>query len=157
MKLLATVAGTPVILLNDGSFCFLGACEIDGDGSSGNSNGDSTFPSETSYKDKGRSLNAESECYIVLPPAVIKAVAPIVLGCHVEVLNTLTGLSTDAIVGDVSDDNPARQLGESSIATARAIGVPSSPTTGGTSDKVVFYRVYPGVPAPGYSLQKYGS
>jgi len=140
MKVIFTIAGTAVIVDNDGSIVYWGPAMIDGDGT-GLPHGDPDYQSTTSYKPD---LNADIDCYIVLPPQVIKAVAPIVLGCKAEVLNTITGLWTPAVVGDVG---PHSKIGEISIATAEAIGVPSSPTTGGISDRVIYYRVYPGVPA----------
>lgn len=45
------------------------------------------------------------------------------------------------MVGDVG---PRRKVGEISIAAARAVGMPSSPRSGGEDDKIVEYEIFPG-------------
>lgn len=92
-----------------------------------------------------RYLDAYEEPYIVLPPAVIAAVRPIVLGSHAKVTYHRTGRSVWAVVGDVE---PSRKIGELSVAAARALGMPANPVTGGESDDTqVEYRIWPGQPA----------
>lgn len=116
---------------------------IDGDGL-GPSHGDSDYQPQTSLKLDGISLNADVDHYIVVPPQIIKAVKGIVLGCRALVYNRINKKITDAVVGDVG---PHSKLGEASIATAAALGVPSSPTTGGDSSHVYEYCLWPGQPA----------
>lgn len=155
MKLLLIIAGVGVYATNalDQLF-FTGPAMIDGDGS-GSSHGDPDYQPNTSLRLDGKSLNADLDRYIVLPPQVIKAVPGIVLGCKAVVLNTLTKQITDAVVGDVG---PTTKLGEISISLAEAIGVPSSPTIGGESRPIVQYSIWPGIPAivqgKDYNLQR---
>jgi hypothetical protein len=140
LKVIFTVAGVRGILDNDGSFFFWSGMQIDGDGA-GPSFGDPDFQPHTSYKPD---LDARFDRWIVLPPQAFLAVGPMVMGCQAEVLNTLTGLWTPSMVGDVG---PGDKIGEGAICTAEAVGVPSSPTSGGIDAPVIFYRVRPGVPA----------
>jgi Fungal chitosanase of glycosyl hydrolase group 75 len=146
MTPLLTIAGTPVYQLADGSLIFLSAASVDGDGV-GPSHGDPDWQNATSLKVNGQSLNADLVRYLVLPPALIKAVSPLVLGCMVRLTNVRLGLVFYGVVGDTSDDRPSRALGEISIAYAAALGIPSSPTTGGTDQPVIAYEIWPGVPA----------
>jgi hypothetical protein len=136
---------------------------IDDDGS-GDPHNDPDFQARTSYRNEGpdgvpRWLNADLVPYIVLPPRVILAFTGIVLGCQAFVINAANGLSSPAVVGDTSDDRPSRILGEGSIALAKAIGVPPSPTTGGESRRIISFAFFPGRPAVvggvTYALQKY--
>jgi hypothetical protein len=152
MKLLYTIENTAIVLDDDGNYVFLAQAQIDDDGT-GPAHGDPDEQPSTSYRPY---LNADVDRYIVLPPQMLLAVAPMVIGCRAQVLNTITGLSTEAVVGDIG---PRLKIGEMSIATAAAIGVPSSPTTGGVDEHIIFYKVYPGVPAKvgnkTYVLQHY--
>jgi len=131
---------------------FLSCAMIDGDGA-GLSHGDPDFQPDTTYQP---ALNADEEPYIVLPPQVIMAVAPRVIGCRATVLNGMNGQQTDAVVGDVG---PRAKIGEISIACARAIGIDPSPITGGEERRVIRYAIWPGVPATvngrTYALQRY--
>jgi hypothetical protein len=113
---------------------------IDGDGV-GPSHGDPDYQNETSYKPD---LNADIDPYFVLPPIVFSSVRPRVLGCRAQIKNKVSGKLIASVVGD---QGPAKKLGEASICSARLMGVPSSPVTGG-DDRVIYeYRWWPGVPA----------
>lgn len=153
----ATGEGTEqdVLLHMDGSLTFTSDGDIDTDGS-GPLHGDPYAQPHTTLKIKGRSLNADLDKFIVLPPAVIKAVRPIVLGCLALIENKVNGKFTPAVVGDVG---PKRKLGEMSVACAKALGIPWSPVTGGTNRNVIKYTVWPGIAArfdrTAYSLQPY--
>ncbi len=155
MKTLFSIAGVDVIENDDASLSYISGAMIDGDGS-GSSHGDPDFQDDTTLHFQGKSLNADIDLYIVVPPQIILAVPGIVLGCKATVLNTLTNQFTSAVVGDVG---PHSKIGEMSIATARAIGVAPSPTTGGEERHVIIYKIYPGIPAEVngkiYTLQHY--
>lgn len=109
------------------------------------------IPSKTAYKFPDKDANdpeayvdSETIPYIVVPPLVRQKTKGIVLGAKAIVVNTLNGKSVDAVVADIG---PRTKIGELSIAAAKAIGIPSSPRTGGTDKKVVLYEIWPGTPA----------
>lgn len=153
MKTLDTIEGCDLVDNEDGSLTVVAPAMIDDDGS-GDAHGDPDEQPDTSLHQAGRPLNADVDRYIVLPPQVIAMVAGIVLGCRVLVYNLITELSTEAVVGDIG---PRSKIGEMSIACARAIGVPPSPTTGGEERHVIRYTFWPGIPAcvegKAYTLQ----
>lgn len=142
-RVLITINGIDVVIGDDERLTYLAGMEIDGDGS-GPSHGDPCFQNDTALHFNRLPLNADVDKYIVLPPQIIRAVKGIVLGCQAQVMNAQNGQSTFAVVGDVG---PVNKLGEASIATARAIGVNASPTTGGEERRVIRYSIFPGVPA----------
>lgn len=88
--------------------------------------------------------------YIAVPPLIIRGVAGVVLGCRAVVTNTRNGKTVEAVV---ADSGPADHLGEISVACARAIGVGAREgaahpaNEGGTEDRIISYRVFPGVAA----------
>lgn len=139
-RVIAVIEECEIVLQNDGRVTFTAKAAIDGDGT-GPSHGDPDYQSHTTYKPD---LNADVDRYIVVPPAIIRSVVPVVIGCQVEIHNRLTDLRTTAVVGDVG---PKHKLGEISIATAKALGIPSSPTTGGEEEHVIDYVIFPGIPA----------
>lgn len=94
-------------------------------------------------------VDAETVPYIVVPPLIVQRTAGIVRGCKARV--TWRGRSVDCVV---ADRGPANKVGEISIAAARCVGLPSSPRTGGTDAVEVEYELWPGVPAPGFTLQR---
>jgi len=115
------------------------------------------FISRTAYEhreflhtDPRRYVDAETVPYVVVPPQVRKGVRGVVLGCLAECINTRTGKS---MKGPVADIGPRNKIGEASIAMARALGIGHSPRTGGTSERIVIYRIWPGIVAPGFQLQ----
>jgi hypothetical protein len=79
--------------------------------------------------------------FIVVPPLIINAVGPVVLGCRARAKNQSNGRVVECMVGDVG---PRTKLGELSIAAAAALGIPSSPRTGGTNSRIVMYELWPG-------------
>ena len=93
-------------------------------------------------------VDAETVPYVVVPPLIIQKTAGIVRGCKARV--TWHGRSVDCVV---ADRGPSRKIGELSIAAARALGLPSSPRSGGIEQPEVQYELWPGVAAPGYVLQ----
>lgn len=146
MRTIATIEGHDIIEQDDLSVTFTAKAAIDGDGS-GASHGDPDFQPRTSLRLNGVSLNSDIVPYIVVPPAIIQGVKPIVLGSRAVV--GFGRRTVEAVVGDVG---PHAKLGEISIACAEALGIPSSPNTGGV-DSGVEYTIYPGTPALANGVQ----
>ncbi len=92
-------------------------------------------------------IDSETVPYIVVPALVIQKTAGIVRGCKARV--TWQGKAVDCVV---ADRGPANKIGELSIAAARAVGLPASPRTGGTTKPDVLYELWPGIAAPGFVL-----
>ena len=112
--------------------------------------------STTWYRHAGKAIDdpaayvdAETVPYVVVPPLIVQRTQGVVRGCKARV--TWRGTSVDCVV---ADRGPANKVGELSIAAARALGLPSSPRNGGTEAAEVLYELWPGVPAPGFALQK---
>lgn len=137
-KIIATIEGQPITVDDDGRVHYHAKAAIDSDGT-GPHHGDRTAQNETSLKLNGSSLNADTDRYIVVPPAIIHGVGPVVLGCQARV--TYNGHSTDAVVGDIG---PHKKLGEISCATASALGMNPSPVNGGVDSQNVSYELWPG-------------
>jgi Fungal chitosanase of glycosyl hydrolase group 75 len=102
--------------------------------------------SKTTYTWPGRSVadravDATAVPYVVVNPQVRMNARGIVIGCKAVV--TYNGQSVDAVAADVSGGG---QIGEISIAAAKALGIPSSPRDGGV-DSGVQYSLWPGTPA----------
>lgn len=99
---------------------------------------DGNLYSKTTYEWKGRPLStryvdATAIPYIVVNPIVRNKAVGIVLGCRGRI--SFEGKSIDAVVADVSGP---LNIGEISISAAKALGIKSSPRTGGTSGPVNF-------------------
>ena len=94
--------------------------------------------------DPRKYVDAETVPFIVVPPQIIRSVEGIVLGCKARITDTRTGRTVDCVV---ADSGPSRKDGEASIAAARALGVPSSPRSGGIDAPVFLYELWPDVPA----------
>jgi hypothetical protein len=93
-------------------------------------------------------VDSETVPYVVVPSLIIQHTAGIVCGCKARI--TWQGRSVECVV---ADRGPANKIGELSIAAARAVGLPSSPRNGGTEKPEVLYELWPGIAAPGYTLQ----
>jgi hypothetical protein len=147
MKKIGTIEGCDVFSgINDSGKLFVewtAKAAIDTDGS-GPLHGDPCAQADTSLHRNGAALNADIDKYIVVPPFIIQAVAPVVMGCQAFVTNQLNGQSTNAVVGDIG---PKKKIGELSVATAMALDIDPSPTHGGEDLHVIRYRIYPGIPA----------
>jgi hypothetical protein len=135
-----TVEGHDVFLEDDGRITYTAKAAIDADGS-GPSLRDPDFQGDTSRHFEHRALDATKVPYVVVPPSIIDAVAPIVLGCQARV--SIQGKTTEAVVGDIG---PRHKLGELSVACAKALDIPDSPISGGV-DEGVHYEIIPGQPA----------
>ncbi len=155
-RLMAQIEGEPIFEYADGSVGYTAKAAIDTDGS-GPLHGDPDAQKDTSLHWMGKALNADVDKYIVVPPAIIKGVKGIVLGCQALLTNSRNGRHTTAVVGDVG---PRKKLGEISVATAKALGINPSPTTGGEDAHVIQYLLQPGIPAVVdgklYELQPFG-
>ncbi len=126
----------------DGSYWFIAKYAVDCDGSGGNPDNDPYFQDDTSYHYNGKALNAYEVPFIVLPPDIISAVTPIVLGSKASATLVSTGVSMIALVGDIG---PKHKLGEGSPFLASGIGLNPNPNYGGTSDyNAVLWRFWPG-------------
>lgn len=151
---IATIEGSPIerIMQDDGSeiVTYIAKAAVDNDGSGGNPERDPDFQNETSLKNQGRSLNAETEPFIVVPPAIIQGTKGVVLGSLVICHNQNNGQKARGVVGDIG---PHAKLGEVSVSMARALGLSGSPLSGGTDAKVIEYTIFVGQAAPGYALQ----
>jgi len=96
---------------------------------------DATIPSE---RNPHRFVDAAHIPYVVLPPIGFKHAR---LGDFATVINLHNGRMAGAIVADESA--PDLQMGEGSIALAKALGINANPRTGGIDDGVA-YVIYPG-------------
>ena len=95
-------------------------------------------------------LDSSAVSFIVVPHQLVPAVGPIVLGCKAMVIDPETGLSIPAVVGDIG---PGNHLGEGSMAAGAGLRLPTSPKTGGSSDKRFKFLLWPGIPADGFTLE----
>lgn len=140
---------------DDDALSFIANGRIDGDGT-GPSYGDPCYQPDTTLHLNGKPLNSDVDKYIVLPPALIRSVPEVVLGCQALILNMKNNLRTWAVVGDIG---PSNQLGEISEAAARAINLNPNPNYGGTDDFILSYTLWPGraavVDGKKYELQPY--
>lgn len=137
-----------------GSFVqFTGDLDVDVDGSP-DWRRDKFGQADTSLHHEGKPINSDVVRAIVLPPELIKAVGPVVLGCQAEC--EFNGKIQTGVVFDVG---PHSKLGEASAAMAVALGINPDPNHGGHDKPDVIYRFYPGVPAVvdgiTYELQPY--
>lgn len=94
--------------------------------------------------DPRRYVDSATVPFIVVPPAIIRGVAGIVLGCRAKITHERTGKTCEAVVADVG---PSFKIGELSIAAAERIGIPSNARHGGESAFCVLYELWPGVAA----------
>jgi len=152
IRTLAIIEGEPISW--DGTtVSYMAKAAVDSDGI-GPSHGDPDWQGDTSLHHNGNALNADVDKYIVVPPAIINGVGPVVLGSQARVINRKTMLTTAAVVGDIG---PHAKLGEISVACARALGINPSPVNGGEDSHCIHYEITPGLPAVvdgvAYSLQ----
>jgi len=140
--------------LEDGSYEYTGDMDNDVDGSEF-WHKDPYGQADTTLQFNGRPIDAGRVAGIVLPPPVIKAVGPIVLGCRATA--TWRGNTVEGVVFDVG---PRTKLGEGSYAMLKKLGAPAYENgNGGIDEAEVVYRFWPGVPAVvdgvTYVLQSY--
>lgn len=77
--------------------------------------------------------------YYVIPSS-LKTLGNIQLGDVAYVYNTQNGLGSFAIFADVG---PSGSLGEGSMQLAQRLGINSNPKTGGISNPVIYYIIFP--------------
>jgi len=142
MKIIATIDNENIYESEDGCVTYTAKAAVDCDGAGGNVWHDPCFQPETSLHHDGQPLNANRVAYIVVPPAIIKGVKGIVLGCKAQVKWKNT--TVDAVVGDIG---PRAKLGEISVLCARNLGMNPSPNSGGADAHNVHYSLWPGAPA----------
>jgi hypothetical protein len=141
-QIIATIENSAVTLNDDGSVTYWAKAAVDNDGSGGNPEGDPDHQDQTSLRHAGRSLNAQKVPFVVVPPAILQGVGPVVLGSQAEVV--WNGVKIAAVVGDIG---PHTRIGEISVECARRLGMNPSPLSGGIDSPSVFYTILPGIPA----------
>ncbi|MGE0560562.1 MAG: T9SS type A sorting domain-containing protein [Flavobacteriales bacterium] len=101
----------------------------------------STSLVQTGYSNSNplRYVDSENIPYIALPSA-LQSLANIAKGDLAYVRNTTNGNTCFAYFADTG---PGGKLGEGSMALAVALGINSSPKTGGTSQPILDYVVFP--------------
>jgi hypothetical protein len=114
------------------------------DGMKKNVYGDPCWQPQTAYQNGGKYLDPVKVRYVVVPPFIISAVDPVVLGSECDVYNTQNKMRTDAICGEVG---PEEKLGEGSCKLAHDVGLNPSPNHGGTDEHIIVYTIYVGEPA----------
>lgn len=142
MKTIGTIEGCPIKHGFDKKgrevVQFVAKMAICCDGMPKNVYGDPYWQSQTAYVGP---LNADKVPYVVIPPFVIQAVDPVVLGSECEVENLKNKMVTDAICGEVG---PETKLGEASCECARRVGLNPNPNYGGTEGKTIKYTIFVG-------------
>lgn len=105
--------------------------------------------SKTAYRFKGLSLDdpgayvdSATVAYIVVQRDIIARTSGAVLGCAARCTLLATGVKVDCIVGDVG---PRSKIGEGSMRLASAIGLNSSPKSGGIDYPGILFEIWPGV------------
>lgn len=122
---------------------------IDDDGA-GPRQGDPCYQPDTTLHQGGKPLNALVDRYIVVPPLIIHGTRGIVMGCLAQVTRISTGVTVICVVGD---EGPFDKIGEVAQSVAQALGIDDNPIHGGSAEKDFLYEIFPGKPAPGYTLQ----
>lgn len=143
MRTIAIIEKVLIAERSDGVVHYIANAAIDCDGSD-NRHNDPCWQADTSLHHNGKPIDAESVPYVVVPPAIIAGVKPVVLGSLALVTNTKTGKSTKAVVADVG---PRRKIGELSCECARRIGLNGNPNYGGTDEDIIRYEIHAGTPA----------
>lgn len=110
---------------------------------------DGVIITRTAYKFRNRDekdprayVDAQTVPYIVVPPIIRKGTKGVVLGA--KAFAEYRGRRVECVVADVG---PRSKVGEISIALAAALGIPSSPRSGGLESAGVKYEIHAGVPA----------
>lgn len=142
MRRIANIQGVDILEADDRKCFGISLARIDCDGPNGNPDNDPFWQPGTTLQHEGHSLDSYKVPGIVLPPAAIKGVVGIVMGCAARVTNLKNGKSTDAVV---YERGPMTKFGEMSVECAKRIGLNGNPNTGGTSDKdQIYYEWWPG-------------
>jgi hypothetical protein len=121
---------------------FISDLDICNDGS-GPSHGDPHHQSQTAYYNGGEFLNADKDKYIVIPPQIRSMVPPVVMGCQGRMTDLTTGISYDAVTGEIG---PQDKTGEAAYCLAKIIN-PSITHNSGDQALNYLYELWPGKPA----------
>jgi hypothetical protein len=93
-------------------------------------------------------VDSATVAYISLPELVIDRASGVVMGCRCVVTNSENGASVEGVVADSGSED---HIGEISVASAKALGLPVGHTHeadgGGTTRPVIHYQFFPGTPA----------
>ena len=120
--------------------------DICNDGS-GPAHGDQHHQSQTAYcsggKDGGKYLNADKDKYMVVPPQIRAMVPGVVMGCQGRATNLQTGVSSDAVVGDIGPDD---KTGECAYCLAKVLNSNVGHNEG-DKGRNYFYELWPDVAA----------
>jgi len=119
-----------------GALAWKGKMDVDCDGAPNCKSIDPDGQATTSHTYMGKALDASKMNYMVLPGGLAKQMG-LQLGDVAAV--SYNGKTAYAIYGDVG---PKSKAGEASMHLAQQLGIPSSPTRGGTSSGVS-YIVFP--------------
>ena len=114
------------------------------DGMPVNEYDDEHWQKGTAYWNNGNFIDADKVPYIVVPPLIVEAVDPVVLGCQGCIVNLKNGLSTPAGTFEVGPDE---KLGEASCEAAERVGLSRNPNNGGTDEHIILYAIWPGIAA----------
>jgi hypothetical protein len=147
MAELITIGGVTIYQKDNGKYVqFVSDLDVCNDGS-GPPHGDPYHQSQTAYysggRDGGKYMNADKDCYVVVPPQIRKMVPGVVMGCRASVTNLKTQISHDAVVGDIGPDE---KTGECSYRLAKKVQ-PMVEHNVGDENKVYLYELWPGIPA----------
>lgn len=138
------IENRPVWRSRDGGYVlFTGDADIDCDGGSNPLN-DPYWQPDTSLRFAGKSIDAETVPFIVVPPLILKGVPGVVLGCKARVTHTVKRTQVDCVVADIG---PMFKVGEVSVAAAKLLGINPHPIKGGEDAYVCSYELWPDVPA----------
>lgn len=108
--------------------------------------GDKTAQNDTAYP----GLNADEDCYVVVPMKIRKAVPEVVMGCAVTVQDLNSHVDHAAVCGDSGPDD---RTGEASRRLVAKFALSVDPNHGGWDSSRRFrYIFHVGAPAPGYHL-----
>jgi hypothetical protein len=128
--------------LDDHYIAFISDLDVCNDGS-GPAHRDPHHQSQTAYYNNGKFLSADRDKYLVIPPQIKKAIAPVVMGCQGRVTNLLTSISSEAVTGDIG---PSDKTGEAAYCLAKILN-PKITYNSGDKNRIYLYELWPGLPA----------
>jgi len=143
LKLIKTIGGVHIFATLDHSYVrFLSDLDVCNDGT-GPRHGDKHYQPQTAYYNKGKFLNADEECYIVIPMCVRKLLKKKSMGCKAQASNIETGAIYPAVCGELG---PNDKTGEASYCLAKML---NKKVTHNSGDKrlIYLYELWPGIPA----------
>ena len=89
-------------------------------------------------------VNSEIVPYGVIPGPLRDLIGPVFIGCRATITNTTNGRQIEVVIAETG---PSTHLGETSIAAAKGLGLPSDARTGGTENQCLEWAIFPGQPA----------